>query len=202
MLIHAVVFDGVDELDLVGPIEVLRNAKYLGVDVTVRVVTQQPQTTVRGAHGLRFSPQEPYTPGADAVLVPGGGWVARAEQGAWGEVRRGNWLPLLRDAAAGGALMLGVCTGTMLLAHAGVVGSRRATTHHAARADLAATGAHVVNDRVVDDGDLITSGGVTNGIDLALWLVERLAGRETADDLAVQMEYSRVRPDNTEGTGT
>lgn len=90
--------------------------------------------------------------------------------------------------------MAGVCTGTMLLAHAGVVGTRRASTHHTALADLAETGAEVIDDRGVDEGDLITSGGVTGGIDLALWLVERLTDQEFADRLGRRMEYRRARP--------
>ena len=90
--------------------------------------------------------------------------------------------------------MAGVCTGTMLLAHAGVLGTRRASTHHTVLADLADTGAEVVNERVVDDGDLITSGGVTAGIDLALWVVERFTDHDFADGLARRMEYPQVRP--------
>ncbi len=90
--------------------------------------------------------------------------------------------------------MAGVCTGTMLLAHGGVIGTRRASTHHTALADLAETGAEVINERVVDEGDLVTSGGVTSGIDLALWLVERFTDRELADRLGRRMEYQRARP--------
>jgi transcriptional regulator GlxA family with amidase domain len=78
--------------------------------------------------------------------------------------------------------MAGVCTGTMLLAHAGVVCDRRAGTHHTAWEDLAASGARQVKDRIVDDGDLITSGGVTGGIDLALWLIEREVSRPGRSD--------------------
>lgn len=63
-----------------------------------------------------------------------------------------------------------------------------------ALADLAGTGAEVVNNRVVDAGDLITTGGVTAGIDLALWTVERFASREVADWLAQRIEYPRSRP--------
>ncbi|HWO69000.1 MAG TPA: DJ-1/PfpI family protein [Umezawaea sp.] len=87
-----------------------------------------------------------------------------------------------------------VCTGTMLLAHAGIIGSRRAATHHTAWDDLQATGATLVKDRVVDDGDLVTSGGVTSGIDLALWLVEREFGRDLAERTAERMEYPRAVP--------
>ena len=90
--------------------------------------------------------------------------------------------------------MASVCTGAMLLAHAGVIGTRRAGTHHSAWDDLAATGATVVRDRVVDDGELITAGGVTSGIDLALWIVERFGSLRLANGVAEQMEYSRDRP--------
>ena len=118
-----------------------------------------------GSSGLGFRPDAVYQPGqADVLLVAGGGWAARAATGAWGEVQHDQWLPLLADAARTVPIMAGVCTGTMLLAHAGVIGSRRAGTHHSAWNDLTETGATLVKDRVVDDGDLITSGGVTASI--------------------------------------
>lgn len=192
--IDIVVYDGLDEMDALGPLEVLRSAEAAGADVTARLVSRVPSGQVTGAFGLRFCPDATYEPGADVLLVPGGGWAARAERGAWAEVREGSWLPLLADAARQVRIMAGVCTGTMLLAHAGVVGTRRASTHHTALADLADTGADVVDERVVDDGNLITSGGVTAGIDLALWLVERFTDQQFADGLARRMEYQRVRP--------
>jgi transcriptional regulator GlxA family with amidase domain len=195
MLIDIVVYDGLDELDALGPLEVLRKAGAAGAEVLARLVTRRPQDLVLGANGLRFQPDAVYQPGeAEIMLVAGGGWAARADAGAWGEVRRGEWLPLLADAAGSTRIMAGVCTGTMLLAHAGVVGNRRANTHHSAWDDLAATGATLVKDRVVDDGDLVTGGGVTAGIDLALWLVEREFGRALADGIASAMEYPRARP--------
>ena len=107
---------------------------------------------------------------------------------------RGDWLPLLREARSTTRGIAGVCTGTMLLAHAGLVEGRRAVTHHLALGDLRATGALVVDDRVVDDGDLVTCGGVTSGIDLALWLVEREFTAALADGVALRMEYDRQRP--------
>lgn len=195
MLIDIVVFDGTDEMDALGPLEVLRSAAALGASLEARLTTREPQAQVRGAHGLRFLPDGQFAPGrADIVIVTGGGWNVRADRGAWGEVQRGQWLPLLAEAAKSSAVMAGVCTGTMMLAHAGVVGQRRAGTHHSAWSDLANTGATLVKDRVVDDGDLLTSGGVTSGIDLALWLVEREFSKELADRVADQMEYPYVRP--------
>jgi transcriptional regulator GlxA family with amidase domain len=195
MLVDIVVYDGLDELDALGPMEVLRSAGQAGADVTVRLVTRTAQSTVTGAYGLRFVPDGTFAPGqANVIVVTGGGWAVRADTGAWGEVQRGDWLPLLADAAESVDITAGVCTGTMMLAHAGVVGSRRAGTHHTAWEDLRAMGATVVKDRVVDDGDLVTSGGVTSGIDLALWLVERQFGHDLAERVAARMEYQRAVP--------
>lgn len=195
MLIDIIVYDGLDELDAVGPAEVMRSAAEAGADVTTRLVTRTPQSVVTGAYGLRLVPDGTFQVGeADIVVATGGRWAARAAQGAWGEVQRGEWLPLLAEAAETARVMAAVCTGAMLLAHAGVVGNRRAATHHTAWDDLVATGATLVKDRVVDDGDLVTSGGVTSGIDLALWLAEREFGRELAERVAVRMEYARATP--------
>jgi len=195
VLIDIVVYDGLDEMDALGPMEVLRSAERGGADLTTRLVTRAPQSLVTGAYGLRFVPDATFVPGeANLIIVTGGGWAARADRGAWGEVQRGDWLPILAQAAETTDVVAAVCTGTMLLAHAGVVGNRRAGTHHTAWDDLRATGATLVKDRVVDDGDLITSGGVTSGIDLALWLVEREFGHELAESVATRMEYPRAVP--------
>jgi transcriptional regulator GlxA family with amidase domain len=77
----------------------------------------------------------------------------------------------------------------MLLSAASLLHGRPATTHHGARADLAREGADVVDARVVDGGDVLTAAGVTAGIDLGLWLVEKHWGRELADRVAHTMEY-------------
>ncbi|GAC1373394.1 MAG: DJ-1/PfpI family protein [Actinomycetota bacterium] len=191
-----VVYDGVDELDVVGPLEVLRSAAGLGAAVEVRLVTRMSQAVVTGAHGLSFQTDGTYSAGADVLIVPGGGWVAKSPQGAWAEAQRGHLVQILRRAGAAQEIgvIAGVCTGTMLRVRAGVVGKRRATTHHDAWEDLAASGATLIKDRVVDDGDLVTSGGVTSGIDLALWLVERELSRDLADRVAQRLEYVRFRP--------
>ena len=188
--IDIVLYEGVDELDVVGPLEVLRSAAAAGADLSVRLVCRTEPLEVRAAHGLRLRADAVYQPGADVLIVPGGGWMARSGAGAWAEAERGPWLPLLGAAAESGTLMAGVCTGVMLLARAGVVGDRPATTHRSAQADLAGTGAQVVDQRVVDDGDLVTAGGVTSGIDLGLRLVERFAGPEAAEREATRLEYA------------
>lgn len=192
MIFDIVVFDGLDEMDALGPFEVLKSAALLGGDATTRLVTLRAQDEVVGAFGLRFKPDMTYVPGeADVLIVSGGGWLARAEVGAWGEYQRGDWLPHLAAARETAKVLAGVCSGSMLLAHAGVIGSRRAATHHGSWDDLVATGATLVKERVVDDGDLVTSGGVTSGIDLALHLVARELSPELAERISQRMEYPR-----------
>lgn len=207
MQIDIVVFDGCDELDVVGPLEVFRVAGKQ-VKCKSRLVTLRPQSRVKGANGLKFKPDTYLLEegqGAkkmarrknwpDVIVVPGGGWNDRsAKAGARIQAKLGELPTFLAIARHSVPTIAGVCTGTMLIAEAGIIGTRRATTHAGARADLAATGATVVDERVVDDGDLVTCGGVTSGLDLALWLMEREFGEALADDVARVLEYPRWRP--------
>jgi transcriptional regulator GlxA family with amidase domain len=192
MRIDILVYDGFDELDAVGPMEVLRGAKAAGADLEVRLLSRTSMEHVTASFGLRLVPDGVFMPGeAPIVIVPGGGWAARNDVGTWGEVQRGDWLPILADAATH-STMVSVCTGAMLLAHAGIIGTRPCTTHAAALDDLRATGADVRDARVVDDGDLITGAGVTSGIDVALHLVARFVGEESADSASRRLEYPRT----------
>lgn len=198
MRVEILVFDGVDELDVIAPLEVLRRAANAGAPFDVRLVTYEAQDLVTGAYGLRFQVDGVIDPATtDILLVGGGGWVARSPAGAWAEAERGAVFEVIRQAAANATVVAGVCTGTMLLAGAGVIGDRRATTHSGARAELESTGATVIDDRVVDHGRLVSAGGVTSGLDLALWLVERFASAELADGVADDIEYERRRPGPT-----
>lgn len=193
MRIDIAVFDGMDELDAVGPLEVLRSAAKRGAPFDVLLVTLRASTTIRCAHGLVIVPDGVSRPDADIVIFPGGGWISRSAQGVRSEADSGRWVPLIDEAAARGAILASVCTGAMILAAAGKLAKRRATTHHGAWPDLEAAGATLVRERVVDDGDRITAGGVTSGIDLGLWLVDRFAGPELAQQVAENLEY-RVQP--------
>jgi transcriptional regulator GlxA family with amidase domain len=79
----------------------------------------------------------------------------------------------------------------MLVAAAGLLSGRPAITHHGAIEDLKATGAEIVKARVVDEGDIITAGGITSGLELALWLLERYFTPETAHKIETMLEYER-----------
>jgi transcriptional regulator GlxA family with amidase domain len=185
--IDIVLYDGFDELDAIGPFEVLRNARF-----DVQLVTLDGARPVTGSHGAVLQSAGGLRDAADLVIVPGGGWNDRAEQGTWGEAQRGVLPRRLADLHAARTPLASVCTGAMLLAAAGITAGRRATTHHGALEELRASGADVVPERVVDDGDLLTCGGVTAGIDMALHVVERERGRQVADFIAREMEHERA----------
>jgi transcriptional regulator GlxA family with amidase domain len=127
----------------------------------------------------------------DLIVVPGGGWITRSPAGAWAEAQRGALPNQLAQLHRDGVTTASVCTGAMLLATAGLLKNRPAVTHHGALHELEATGAQVIRARVVDDGDVVTAGGVTSGLDLSLWLVERFFGPQTAHTIEERLEYER-----------
>ena len=191
MHFQIIVFDGFDELDAIGPYEVLRNAK--GTNAVVELVTMGGEKEVIASHGLRILPsaQLNLKQRPDVVIVPGGGWNDRAPKGARAEAERGIIPGALKSLHQSGTTVTSVCTGAMLLAAAGILRGRPAITHHGAIPDLQVAGAEIVRARVVDDGDIVTAGGVTSGLDLALWLVERFYGPKTAHAIEIEMEYER-----------
>jgi transcriptional regulator GlxA family with amidase domain len=192
MDIDIIVFDGFDELDAIAPFEVLRNAEAQGADLHATLVGLHGAGEITAAHGTRIVVDRGVSGSADMVVVPGGGWNSRAPRGARAEAERGDLPALLRREHARGSTIAAVCTGGMVLAAAGITRGRRATTHHLALDELRRSGADVVEARVVDDGDVLTAGGVTSGIDLALWIVERFAGADVANAVAAEIEHERA----------
>ncbi len=180
-------YDGFDELDAFGPYEVLANGGF-----EPRFVTLDGVESVTASHGARVLVDGALGEAPGLLVVPGGGWGDRAEHGAWAEAKRGDVPEAIAARHRGGATVASVCTGAMLLASAGLLDGRPAVTHHVALDDLEAAGADVRREaRVVDDGDILTAGGVTSGIDLALWIVERERGAEAADMVAREIEHTR-----------
>jgi len=196
-LIHfaIVLFEGFDELDAIAPFEVLNAAARAGAPFHVELVALEAPSIITASHGLKIPVDRRLSDTAcDWLIVPGGAWMARLPVGVWGEIERAVLPRAIADVRARGAKLASVCTGAMLLSAAGLTRGRRATTHHTAKAALADEGAHVVDARVVDDGDLVTAGGVTSGLDLALWLVERLAGEPQRREAETRMEYELRGP--------
>ncbi|MFI6314513.1 DJ-1/PfpI family protein [Nocardia fusca] len=184
--VHTVLYDGVEDQDFIGPVTAL------GVvdDVRHSFVTVDGPGTLTTAAGLEITVRTPWSPDhADLIVVPGGGYGE--ESPVQEQIRRGAVPRALTAARRPGLILAATCTGTLLLSAAGITAGRRCTTHHIAENDLRQQGAIVVGGRVVDDGDLVTSAGVTSGIDLGLWLVERLFGAETAAMAEEVLEHER-----------
>ncbi|MEU2617733.1 DJ-1/PfpI family protein [Streptomyces sp. NPDC007157] len=209
-----VLFDGFDPLDVIAPYEVL-SAGGAATDgaVTVELVSAEgPREVVSGVLGIALRATAVLHPDrAGLVLVPGAagrigdaGDVPEHAAGA-AEVRADPTVPellgrtlstglptLLKAAAENPEVTLtAVCGGSVVLAMAGLLEGRHATTHHLGLDLLDATGAHAVRARVVDDGDLVTGAGVTSGLDLGLYLLEREVGPRVA--LAVEELFAHER---------
>jgi transcriptional regulator GlxA family with amidase domain len=189
MDVAILLYDGFDELDAVAPYEVFRTASEFGADLDASLKTLAPTELVTASHGLRVEPEDVLIGTPDLVLVPGGGWNDRAEQGTWAEVQSGQLPDRLATLHEGGATVASVCTGAMLLADAGLLDGRPATTHESAKDDLREYDVDVRDDRYVDDGTILTAGGVTAGIDLSLHVVERECSPGVAERVAEEIEY-------------
>ena len=203
MYAQIVLFDGFDPLDVIGPFEVLcAGSDAAGGDLVVELVSAEgPRAVVSGVRQLTLAATatlDPAKPGF--VVVPGaaGPLDGDPDDGAetipvlLARVGGTELIPLMAKAFANPELTVAtVCGGSLALAMAGLLEGRTAVTHVLGNGVLEATGVTVVPARVVDDGDLVSAGGVTSGLDLGLYLLERQYGSAVA--LAVQelFEYER-----------
>jgi transcriptional regulator GlxA family with amidase domain len=189
-VIGILLFDGVEELDFVGPWEVFTSAAAGRPDDRV-VTIAQSSAPLRCAKGLRVLPDHVFddAPALDVVLVPGG-------QGTRREVDNPALIDWIRAVAPGCSWVTSVCTGALLLHEAGAARGRRVTTHWAFVETLRARGDITVQERVryVRDGKLVTAAGVSAGIDMALWLVGQLHGPDYARSIQHSIEYDPAPP--------
>ncbi|MFC7304223.1 DJ-1/PfpI family protein [Streptomyces monticola] len=201
--VQVVLFEGVEELDIAAPYEVLSAADHFtDRDVEVRYVALDGPRTITAAYGTTLRVGHALAPEeADVLVVPGGGYARREAPGVWAEIQRGALPRALAEARRPGLTLAAVCTGVMLLSAAGVTRGRPCTTHHKARTDLEQQGGVLKKARVVDDGDLVTAGGVTSGLDLALRLVRRELGVDAALGLETMLEYEARGTVWTSGPG-
>ncbi|MGP3969751.1 DJ-1/PfpI family protein [Streptomyces sp. 6N223] len=189
--VHIVVFDGAEELDFVAPYEVFSGAKWFtSRTVEVRYVTTGRPRLVQGHYGSLTRVDHRWQPeAADIIVVPGGGYTHRDGPGIWAEMEAGVLPRALAEASRPGLTIASVCTGAIVLSAAGLTQGRPCTTHHGAAAYLEEQGGILKNARVVDDGDLVTAGGITSGLELGLWLVRRELGADAALGLEDMLEY-------------
>ena len=177
-------FPNLTQLDLTGPFEVL--SKTPGGEVHLIWKTREP---VRDNSGLTVVPSTSFAdcPQLDLICVPGGPGVSAVMEDT-------EALAFLRRQAAGARYVTSVCTGSLVLAAAGLLKGKRAACHWMSRELLREFGATPVAERVVRDGNIITGGGVTAGIDFGLTVLAEIAGRDHAELVQLRIEYNPQPP--------
>ena len=178
-----VVFDGMTMLDFIGFYDALTRLRTMKFMPALEWRVCSPRAQARDDRGLALLADSvgESLAGYDLLYVPGGMGTRSLQH----DRAFMDWIGTARDAD----LKVSVCTGALILGSAGFLRGRRATTHPGALEELAPYCGQVVTDRVVDEGGVITAGGVATSIDLGLHVVERLAGAEARARIAKQMDY-------------
>jgi transcriptional regulator GlxA family with amidase domain len=178
-----IIFDGMTALDFVGFYDPVTRLKSMQIMPDFEWKLCSATRKVADDRGLRVGPDVANEPlaGYDLIFVPGG-WSTRDLQH---DAKFVGWL----KTAAAAPLKISVCTGALLLGAAGFLEGRRATTHPGAYKELVPYCREVVRQRIVDEGDLVTAGGVAASIDLGLHIVQRLSGKDARERVARQMDY-------------
>lgn len=186
-------FDDVEVLDFAGPFEVFSVASELHQHQLFQVTTVARELRpIRAVNGLSLNPEQTLadTPQADVLIIPGGA-------GSKMEMRQKSTIAWLREQAFACEKVMSVCSGTRLLAAADLLEGLTITTHHEVLHEMPdyAPGAICLDDvRFTDNGQLLTSAGISAGIDLSLYIVSQLCGMPVADKTARYMEYDwRIR---------
>jgi transcriptional regulator GlxA family with amidase domain len=186
------VFEGAEELDFVGPWEVLAAWRFLYPDDVDVFLVGEDSAPVTCAKGMRVLPDQSWDELGDVdVLVYPGGRGTRAQLGD--ERIRSR----LRELKQRGTLMASVCTGALVYADAGLLDGQPATTYWSAFEELLPLGREITprpHDRFVDNGDVVTAAGVSAGVDMALHLVGRLGSPDKAREVRRYIEYDPQPP--------
>jgi transcriptional regulator GlxA family with amidase domain len=180
-----VLFDRFTALDAVGPYDVLSSLP--GTEVIFAARDSGPVANEKGTLRLVADAALADVSHADVVVVPGG-------PGQFARMTDETLLTWLRAVDSGSAWTTSVCTGSLLLAAAGLLKGRRATTHWLAMDQLAGLGAVPVTERVVTDGKYMTAAGVSAGLDMSLTLAGMLAGDAVAQSVQLALEYDPQPP--------
>ncbi len=186
MQIAIMVYPGYTALDFIGPYEVLRNLP----DTEVRFVWHEPGPVAADSGVLLIGATHSFdeTPSPDIVLVPGGGTTFE-------HARDEKVLDWVRRVHQTSAWTTSVCSGSVILAAAGLLAGRRATSHWMALPTLKAFGVEPVGDqRIVREGKIVTAAGVSAGIDLAMWLCGQIGGEAKANAVQLVIEYDPQPP--------
>jgi len=187
MIIGMVLFPNLTQLDLTGPHEVF--GRLPGTKVLLIAENIEP---VKSDSGLWLRPDTTFveSPQVDLLFVPGG-------KGIFEAIQNQKLIGFLRQQALNAQYITSVCTGSLVLAAAGLLNGYKATTHWLSLRLLKLFGVEVIDERVVIDRNRITGGGVTAGIDFGLHVVAKVFGEEAAKEVQLMMEYNPAPPFNS-----
>jgi len=183
--IAILIFDGITALDAVGPYEVLH--RLPGVRTRFVAAQSGPRATHEGSLAMVATHSLKQVVAPDVLVVPGG----PGARGVMADPAVLAWVAQVHETST---WTTSVCTGSLILAAAGLLDGVDATSHHLAFDELAALGAVPVAERVVVRGRIITSGGVLAGIDMALHLAELVSGADVANSIRDTLEYEPPAP--------
>ncbi|PCI33450.1 MAG: thiamine biosynthesis protein ThiJ [Alphaproteobacteria bacterium] len=185
--IGILLFDNFEELDAIGPWEVFRVAEEMSGGKIICEMVALGGEKVTAKKGLKIDVGKTLTKDSryDLILLPGG-------EGSRALMADGHVLDLLTQVADKASWVTSVCSGSLVYAKAGLLAGRKCTSHHSCLdflAELSPTSEVVKNHRFVQDGNIVTSAGVSAGIDMALWLVGQIMTPEFAREVQHYLEY-------------
>ena len=177
-------FPQVEELDFIGPFEVLSYLNKLKPNTLPIQLIAKSDSPLTAFNGLRLLPDTTITkcPPLDLLVVPGG-------KGRLQAMKDPQLINFIQAQARTARFITSVCTGAFLLAEAGLLSNKKATTYHTAFAELAAYGVQVQAAKVIRDGNIITAAGVSSGLELGFYLLRELFGASLAQEVAQKIEY-------------
>lgn len=181
-----VVFPDVEELDFIGPYEVLSYANKVEPGFCTVQLLGEFHGLVRAFNGLSFLPHSTWDqcPPLDVLIIPGGKGRLKAMHNA-------RLLAFIQKQSANAVHVCSVCTGALILAEAGLLAGKRAATHANAREELGSYPGITVSGRKVEEaGKIMTSGGVSSGLELGMRILQKLGSHELAKKVAAGIEYS------------
>ena len=185
LTVGILLFPRVEELDFVGPFEVLSYINKIRPESTKVMLIAETAEPVEAFNGMKIIPDVTMEncPQLDILVVPGG-------KGRYAAMKNSTIQKFIQQQAQKAKYITSVCTGAFLLAEAGLLTGKKATTYHTAFAELAAYSVEVLPQKVVHENNIITGAGVSSGIELGLYILKEEFGAAVAQQAADNIEYA------------
>ena len=185
LTVGVLLFPQVEELDFVGPFEILSYINKIRPESTKVLLIAESAEPVEAFNGMKIIPDVTMAncPQLDILVVPGG-------KGRYAAMKNTAIKEFIQQQAQKAKYITSVCTGAFLLAEAGLLKNKKATTYHTAFAELAAYSVEVLAQKVVREDNIITAAGVSSGIELGLYILREEFGAAVAQEVADKIEYA------------